>query len=590
MYLYGGGPMDWAMDRVTVDGVPLIPQLKPGAVITCHPHQIGEERYSSLALADGTAVDQVTAALDGDPLYGPGAWPLWRGPALAMWISVDGGPRVYVQSHDLIAEIQRAFTTAQGAQAAASAAAAAAAELAGSSSVAGHLAAADPHAQYLNEQRGDARYLRAGDAGTIAPLDEVREKVTFSSMPPAGAKNMREVWVVIDDVPYLMAWDNEGLYPRRRQMRNKLFEHLYVGITAHNGTGRAFMVEQLDLAGNRIPVGGFDTRGRPVTSDQVWSPITSVDPTSTGDYSASTDVGPAPLGARWDTDDTVRLQGRITATAVTAGDALAELPAGFHPLSERLITVPTTTGQAVPCDLLPNGRIVARATVAGPCDLSLDDITYARIIADQETGDWGISTVAIATPGTGSPLTFTYEGVPGRLYLAYLSRSSAADPFTTVVDDEGNTWERVVYCPTSGGVGRRHEVWRCQPVAPFATVAPAFSGAGTAYATLVEVTGHNPATPIDPASAAEHRGNHTAPAPLQITPSGPGRLGIAAVAWSPNGPAQITVPAGWTPLPTHSGGPVIAYMTDLPVELVGAPWTATTGAGSGHSMIAINPA
>ncbi|WP_204019303.1 hypothetical protein, partial [Micromonospora andamanensis] len=536
VYWYGGGPADWAMDLVTVDGTTLIPQMQPGATITCHSAQVGGDQYKDLALADGTPVEQITAA-PGDTVYGPGTWPRFRGPVLSMWFSINDGPRVLVVSTDLPDVLQQALAAAQAAQAAASASAASAATLAGSSSVAGHLAAPDPHPQYANEQRGDARYVRAGDVGMVAPLQEPQQKLTFSETPAADDANMREIWVRHSDlITRLVAWENERGYPRREQVPGALWDNLYVAVAAYNGTGRAYAVQVRGIDGIRRDAGGFDAAGRPITSDQAWTPITSVDPDSTGDYAASTDVGPAPLAARWESNDVVRLQGRITAADVTDGDALAELPAGYHPLSERLVVLPTTSGETVPCDLLPNGRIVARATLAGPVDLALDDITYARILAEQETGDWSIESVAIATPGTSSPLALAHTGVVGRLYLLVLARSSAADAFTGVTDNEGNTWEQVVYAPTSGSVGRRIEYWICQPTDAFATISPAFTGAGTAYASLYEITGHDAGDAVDQA-AADHRSASTSPAPVEITPSGTGRLAVAAVAWSPNGPS-----------------------------------------------------
>ncbi|GAB3856545.1 hypothetical protein GCM10029963_53100 [Micromonospora andamanensis] len=105
-----------------------------------------------------------------------------------------------------------------------------------------------------------------------------------------------------------------------------------------------------------------------------------------------------------------------------------------------------------------------------------------------------------------------------------------------MTDNEGNTWEQVVYAPTSGSVGRRIEYWICQPTDAFATISPAFTGAGTAYASLYEITGHDAGDAVDQA-AADHRSASTSPAPVEITPSGTGRLAVAAVAWSPNGPS-----------------------------------------------------
>lgn len=586
MYWYGGGPADWAMALVTIDGTANVPQMQPGAIVTCWNAQVGGTQYTDLALADGTPVSQVTASV-GDAVYGPGTWPRFQAPVLSMWISVDGGPRMLVVSTDVPDVMQQLSVAAQAAQQAAEAAATDAAAVAESSSTAGHIAESDPHPQYLDEAGGDLRYLLA-DAGTVAPLDEPRETMTFASTPAAGNANMRELWITHGGVTRLAAWENERNNPRREQLPGALWDHLYTAVAAHNGTGRAYNVDIRGSDNVRRQAGGIDALGRPVTSDQTWTPITSLDPDSTGAYTASTAIGPAPLGVRWETDDTVRMQGRIDATAVTAGHTLAVLPAGYLPLSQRLLTLPTVDGQTVTTELLTNGHIVAQTTLAGPVTLALDDLTFARVTAPQNTGNWTVTSAAVATPGTVSPLSLTHAGATDRLYVLVLARSSAADPFTTVIDNASNTWTRITYAPTSGSVGRRIEMWTCQPTIAFASVSVGFSGAGTAYASLYEITGHH-ATPLDQA-ASDHRSSTTTPAAVEVTPSGTGRLVIAGVACAPNTLAQITASPGWTALPSHDGGPAVVYQTDPAASApLGVSWTLATSAGSGHAIAAIAP-
>lgn len=588
MYWYGGGPADWAMALVTVGGTERIPQMQPGAIITCHNDQVAGTQYTDLVLADGTAVTQIVAS-PGDTVYGPGTLPRFRAPVLSMWFSINGGPRMFVVSTDVPDIMQQLSVAAQAAQQAAEAAATDAAAVAESSSIAGHLAEADPHPQYLNDPRGDLRYVRA-DAGTVAPLDEPRETLTFASTPAAESANMSEVWITHEGVTRLAAWDNERNNPRREQLPGASWDHLFGAITAYNGTGRAVNVDIRGSDNVRRQAGGIDALGRPVTSDQTWTPITNLDPDSTGAYTASTAIGPAPLGVRWETDDTVRMQGRIDATAVTAGHTLAVLPAGYLPLSQRLLTLPTTNGQTVTTDLFTNGRIVAQTTLAGPVTLALDDLTFARVTAPQPTGNWTITSAAIATPGTNSPLSLTHAGATDRLYVLILARSSAADPFTTVTDNASNTWTRITYAPTSGTVGRRIEMWTCQPTTVFASVSVGFTGAGTAYASLYEITGHHTTTPLDQA-ASDHRSFTTAPAAVEIIPSGTGRLVIAAITSAPNNLAQITSSPGWTALPSNNGGPAVVYQTDPAASApLGVSWTLATSAGSGHAIAAIAPA
>jgi hypothetical protein len=255
-----------------------------------------------------------------------------------------------------------------------------------------------------------------------------------------------------------------------------------------------------------------------------------------------------------------------------------------------MLAVPTTTGAMVPCEVLASGAVVARATVAGPLDLCFDDRTYALVDAPQDTGDWTIEAAAIATPGTSSPLTATAAGVAGRLYVLILARSSAADPFTTVTSDgAGNTWTQATFAPTSGSVGRRIEVWYLHAADAFTAVEAAFTGAGTAYASLYEITGHDTSTPIDEVDSI-HRSSSTTPAALEITPGQAGTLAIAAVAASPNGLAAITPSAGWTSLTSDTGGPAVVYQVDPPTSPIGVSWTLDSAAGSGHAIATIAPA
>src|SRR5690606_1716294 len=246
-----------------------------------------------------------------------------------------------------------------------------------------------------------------------------------------------------------------------------------------------------------------------------WAPIT-VDPDGTGRYAASTALGPAPLGARYEADDVVRAQGRIAAPQVAAGDTIAVTPAGYHPLSARMVLLPTDAGP-LPVELRPTGRIVALANMAGPVEISLDDLTWARVAAPQPGGDWTVETAGWATPSSSSPLTPTSQ--PASLYLLIVAAPSATAAITDVTDDGGNTWARLAYAPTSGAVGRRIEAWLCQPGTPFEAVQVAHDETATVYATLIEITGHDTATPVDQV-AAEVRSATSTPAALTVTPSG----------------------------------------------------------------------
>lgn len=563
--------------------------LAPGTAITFWTAQTGGQQYTDLVDANGVAITSVTSSA-GSGAYAPAAIPRFRGPVLAMWAQAGDGPyRSLMLSTDLPAVMASLTAAAQQAQTAAEAAAAQASEVASGSSVVGHETAGDPHPTYLTAPRGDGRYVQRRPPAT-GPLAEPLEVVEFTSTPSASDADLRQVWVTHLGVRRLVSWLNERGFYRGEQVPGALFDAPLTSITAHNGTGRALLVQVRGSDNVRRDAGGIDAKARLVTSEQPQVEIANIDPGGTGRYSASTAVGPAPLRVRWDTDDVVRMQGRVRATSVVSGDHIMALPSGYGPLSSRLVPVPTSTGQVLPVELLATGRVVARAALAGPVDLSFDDLTYARVLAPQETGDWTIQSVGTATPGVTSPLTIAHTGVVGRLYLLVLARSSAGDPFTTVTADAGGTWTRDTWAPTSGSVGRRIEMWRLIPSASFSTISIGFSGPGTAYASLYEITGHSAANPIDQV-ASDFRASSTTPAPVQVTPSGSGRLLVAAVAASPNTDAQVTVSSGWTRLPTHTGGPSVAYLLDPPASVAAGPtWTLASAAGSGHAIAAIRPA
>src|SRR5690606_458874 len=152
-----------------------------------------------------------------------------------------------------------------------------------------------------------------------------------------------EIWVTHQGVRRLVRWDNERGFYRAEQVSGALYDHLATLITAYNGTGRAVCVQQRGPDNIRRDVGWIDALGLAVTSVQPRAPIT-VGRDGTGRDAAATALGPARLGVRWETDDVVRAQGRIAATQVAAGDTIAVSPAGYHPLSARMVLLPTDAG------------------------------------------------------------------------------------------------------------------------------------------------------------------------------------------------------------------------------------------------------
>lgn len=194
----------------------------------------------------------------------------------------------------------------------------------------------------------------------------------------------------------------------------------------------------------------------------------------------------------------------------------------------------------------------------------------------------------VATKTTVSPIVTTAAGVVGRTYILCISRSTAQDPFTTVTDTGGNSWTRRTYAPTSGTAGRRVEMWTCVPTSTFTSVSAAFTGSGTAYATLVELVGANAMNAV--ASDFRTSAQGTAPPPVTITPSVADTMAVSMCQANSNLVSQMTASAGWTALSTDPEGPAVVYRNVASSGTVtGVSWTLTTAVGSGHAIIAYSP-
>ncbi|GGM14377.1 hypothetical protein [Micromonospora yangpuensis] len=585
LFRFGGGPADWSTTTATISGVDNVARFKASSVLRCWAAREGDNRITDLADATGTPVTEIPVTASS--LHPAGHWPEWFGPQPKLYVSVDDGPRVLMVTTDMPELAGQAQAQATQAAQLAQAAAGAAAELAAASSVPAHEERADPHPGYLTTSRGDTRYQRT--TVTVGALAVPLEVVTLTTSPAVDASDIRQIWVAGRKT----SWLNERGLPRAEQPEEEPWDAPLTLVIARNGTGRALLVQRRDAGSIRRDVGGIDARGRWVTSDQAWTPISTVDPGSTGAYAADTSDEVQTLAIRWDTNDLVRFGGRLSCTGITAGQALLQIPGPFVPLSRRLLAATTLGGDLVPVEAMPDGRLVARRTVPGPAILSVDDLTYVRITGQTggEVGDgWTLTHAGSATPGTTSPLTITYAGVAGRLYVLVLARSTATDQYTGVTAG-ANTWTLRTAAPSSGSVGRRIEVWTCQATATFSSVVAAMSGGGIGYASLYEITGHNPSAPVDSAAVTSGiRSASLTPEAYLVTPSGPGRLVLAAVQANNNTTDQITPSAGWTTLPSASGGPKVVYRLDAPVEAQGPAWTLANSVGSGHALVALNPA
>lgn len=355
--------------------------LGAGAALDAWNERDGGEQLTDLTDLDGNPIAVISSS-DGADGFTIGQITPYKAPNPAIWLGEAGnpaGPRVLSLTVDMPKMITDAVQAATAAEQAAGVAASAAAELAASSSVTGHEAAADPHPQYHTDARGDGRYVVARPPAS-APLADPREVFDFTETPDSADADMRQVYVTHQGVRRLVRWDNERGFWRGEQVPGALYDAPICAITAHNGQGRAVQVQQRGADNVRRDVGGIDKDGRVVTSDQAWAAMAAVDPGATGRYTASVAATVDPLGVRFDTNDVLRLRGRIVVAAAgtTGGHVLCTLPAGYAPLKARMLGAATSGGALVTIEVMPDGTVVARRTIAGAFDLSLDDLTYHR--------------------------------------------------------------------------------------------------------------------------------------------------------------------------------------------------------------------
>lgn len=363
--------------------------LSGAQVVKFYTAVTGGTQYTDLALnSDGTSpITQVTTS-DGTDGRAVGTIPPFYGPdgVTSMWAGVGTGPRQLIQATDLGPAVVQASADAAAATAAAAEAQAAASANSAAAAIDQHVQAADPHTQYHTDARGDLRYIRSlmsGVSGLTAPL----LKVTFSGQPPNTDSNVFEFWETVSSTPKLTAWLNEkGLYRGECQ---EAWESGVKVITKGWGTlqtGNAFQIERRNSDNSRTTIGGFGPTALYLTSLQSWTTVSAVDPGATGKYSVATTDGFSTLdtldslAVRMDTDDVVRFRGQVavTATGTTGGDTIFTLPAGFAPAKSRTLGAATSGGALVTVQVRSTGAVTARRTIAGPFNLSFDDLTYHR--------------------------------------------------------------------------------------------------------------------------------------------------------------------------------------------------------------------
>jgi len=626
-HLFGGTPTDWTMNLgtpSTTSGFTTAPALAAGPRdLTMWSAATSGVQYTDLLDASGAAVTTITSA-DGSGTLPVGSIPEFSGPdgVTQMWADAGGGVRyklVATDSGDIAAQ---AGLDAAGAVA----------------DLAVHEAEPNPHGTKLGDlanvtappsdvlgrvlaQTGEdtwgavtiegaapvqsvdgltgavqlqglypRRSLLAQAAGDLtSPL----MKVVFDHVPDSAETDLMQVSQTNAGTEAMTSWMNERGNWRLEQAAGSYWDHLLLTIVAAAAdpatSGWPLRIERRESGGTRTPIGGIDPTAHYVTSLHTWEPITVIDPDGTGRYSASGTVGPAELGVRLETDDVVRMQGRIACTSIVAGDAILSFPTGYLPKSSRLVTLANDDGAIVVAELTAAGQLVARTAVASATELSVDDVTFAVVEAPQDTGEWTIDSVASATPSSVSPLPLNYSGVAGRMYVVIIATNSALTTAPVgVTDTGGNTWNIVDWAPQSGSTGRRVEMWYTVATAGFTSVS-AGHAADVSRATLLEITGHA-ASPLD-VGDADIRSSSTSPAPLNITPTVADTLVIAAVHANGNTVDQITPSSGWVTLASDAGGPKIVYRTDAAAATpVGVSWTFASSTGSGHVIAALKKA
>lgn len=200
----------------------------------------------------------------------------------------------------------------------------------------------------------------------------------FTTNPAVADPNLLEV--ALNNNPALLAtWLNEAGRYRAEQQAPIGFDHLITLIASFaSSAGNLIQFERRDAGNVRVQMGAIDRDGRLMTSLYPFTAITNIDPGATGKYTAQVAALVELPGVRRNFDDEVRIRGRIAVTAAgpVAGDVIMVIPAGFIPSNQQWLSVTTTTGIAVPCEIMTSGNVVCRRTQAGATNLCFENFTY----------------------------------------------------------------------------------------------------------------------------------------------------------------------------------------------------------------------
>jgi hypothetical protein len=200
----------------------------------------------------------------------------------------------------------------------------------------------------------------------------------FATNASASDPNLLEV-AINNDPTQIVTWLNESGRYRAEQRAPLGFDHLITLVASFaSASGHLIEFERRDGANARVQMGAINQDGRVMTTLYPFTAITNIDPNITGKYTAQVAALVELPGVRRETDDGVRIRGRIAVTAAgpTAGDVIMVVPAGFAPTNQQWLSVTTTTGIAVPCEIMTSGNVVSRRTQAGATNLCFENFIY----------------------------------------------------------------------------------------------------------------------------------------------------------------------------------------------------------------------
>lgn len=191
-----------------------------------------------------------------------------------------------------------------------------------------------------------------------------------------------------------------------------------------------------------------------------------------------------------------------------------------------------------------------------------------------------------------SPAVVTRTTTAGSLLVAMCSRTTSSDYFTGLTDTAGNTWTLAAAAPTSGGVGRRVELWYCANARSITSLSATFAGTAQAAVTLHEFSGAATTNVLDTAFA-KFQSSSLAPTAATVTPTTANSLVIGMLRANGSSAQTYTLTsAGWTSNNvTMAENHAVAYVLNPTTSVATGPtWSLAVSAGSGSVTAAFKAA